>query len=487
MRFCHGLCSLLVTSVLHVYSQSTARQPKSLTLTGHITPDQIFSFVYAPFDVSSDVTSIYIIQNYSFEGAGNALDLGIFDPHGIDPINSETGFSGSRGWSGGFRNNFTISSWDATPGYNAGPLLPGTWNVVLGPYATNRSGIDWTLDISLSYDTPDMLPWSPSLAPIRKETFPSSAPAQWLRGDFHMHSIYSDGRYLPSEQIAHALAYDLDFIFFSEHNTDSGNNNIGRWMPANAADLLIGRAIEVTTRHGHWQAIGLERYQQVDWRYTNASNDTGYADAATQVRNSGGLVSINHPFENCSRCDWTLDWEHNDAIEVWNGRFDEKDEKAVKFWQSELVKGKRITALGGSDAHSSPDINGLPTTVVRVLGEKSQASIVDGVRNGKVYLVEGPGMELDFDVVYAGGSKKAEIGGVVVKADLDMNAYASFSAIGCQGADACFVNEQGYFKNVSIKDAQQIRQPVAGMVFLRIEVRNGSDILLGMTNPIFFV
>ncbi|KIW22606.1 uncharacterized protein PV07_10887 [Cladophialophora immunda] len=481
--------SIIFAWIHSVNTQPTPREPTNFTLTGHITPDQIFSFVYVPFNVSAEVTSMYVLQNYSFKGAGNSLDLGVFDPHGVAPINSETGFSGSRGWSGGFRNKFTISASDATPGYNAGPLLPGTWNVVLGPYATNRSGIDWTLDVSLSYSPLDSPPWTPSLAPIYKEPTPPTTPRKWLRGDFHMHTIYSDGRYLPSEHIAHAISYDLDFIFFSEHNTDSGNNNIGRWIPANASNLLIGRAIEVTTRHGHWQAIGLERSQQVEWRYTNSSGDTGFVDAATQVRGSGGLVSINHPFQNCSRCDWTLDWEHNDAIEVWNGRFDPLDEVAVQFWQGELATGKKLTALGGSDAHSPPDINGLPTTVVRVTGEKSQASIVEAVKRGRVYLVEGPGMDIDFGVVYGNGdraTRRAEIGDVVHKADLGVDAYASFSATGFEAARACFVSEKGYFQNVSLVDAQRIQQNVAGMDFVRVEIRDGSDTLLGLTNPVYF-
>jgi hypothetical protein len=472
-------------------AQTTSKPPITLHSNGSITPDQIFSFVYAPFNVTSDVTSIYVLQNYSYKNAGNALDLGIFDAHGISAINSETGFSGSRGWSGGFRNNFTISAWDATPGYNAGPLLPGTWNVVLGPYATNRSGIDWTLDIILSYDTPiSSSPyWSPALAPLYQSSFPTSPnqslTSQWLRGDFHMHSIYSDGRYLPSQQIAHALSYNLDFIFFSEHNTDSLNNNVARWIPSNASDLLIGRAIEVTTRHGHWQAIGLERQQQVEWRYTNASNDAGYFDAATQVRLSGGLVSINHPFETCSRCNWTLDWDHNDAMEVWNGRFDDKDQQAITFWQSQLVAGRRVIAIGGSDAHSPPDINGLPTTVVRVEGEKSQASIVQGVKMGRVYIVEGPGMGIDFALMSGSGARVAEIGDTYAKTELTRDIVVSLVGKGFAGANACFINEKGCFHNATVT-AQAVQQSVAGMEFVRVEVRNGSDVLLGMSNPIFF-
>ena len=386
----HYICSclaLLPFTACHGFSTPSDTHSTTISLSGHIEPSQIFSFVYAPFNITSDVTSITVYQNYSFKGAGNALDLGIFDPHGLSPINSETGFSGSRGWSGGSRNNFTISASDPTPGYNAGPLLPGTWNVVLGPYASDRSGIDWTLEIVLGR-TPNSTIWLPDLAPLYKG---SVSEPTWLRGDLHMHSIYSDGKYLPSEQIGNALSRDLDFIFFSEHNTDSGNNNIRQWIPEHASDLLIGRAIEVTTRHGHWQAIGLERSQQVEWRYTDASGDTHYVEAAEQVRRSGAVVSINHPYVNCSRCNWTLGWESNDAIEVWNGIWDETDQMAVDKWQEMLVEGKKIVAVGGSDAHSYPDINGLPTTVVRVEREKSQAGIMEGVKSGRVYLVEGAG------------------------------------------------------------------------------------------------
>ncbi len=362
---------------------------------------------------------------------------------------------------------------------NAGPILPGTWNVVLGPYATNRSGIDWKLDISLSHTLSNATPWSPSLPPMYKG--PLTAPT-WLRGDFHMHSIYSDGRYLPSQQINNALAQDLDFIFFSEHNTDGGNNDIARWIPVNASELLICRAIEVTTRFGHWQAIGLERGQQVDWRYTNASNDGGFADAATQVLNSGGVVSINHPFTNCSRCDWTMgDWEHNQAIEVWNGRYDELDGRAVKFWQGELANGKKVAAIGGSDAHSFPDMVGIPTSVVLVEEEKSQSAIVRAVKKGRVYLVEGPGMEIEFEVLYAGGA--AAMGQTIA---LDgANATARFVGKGFDGAQACWVSERGYFRNVSIVDGQKIEQVVANMQFIRVEVRNSSDTLLGLTNPVY--
>lgn len=121
-RFSSSIVTILALAGFHtcnVVAQSS-HPPTNLTLTGHITPDQIFSFVYAPFEVSPEVTSIFVLQNYSFQGAGNSLDLGVFDPRGVGAIDSESGFTGSRGWSGGFRNNFTISASGATPGYVGG-------------------------------------------------------------------------------------------------------------------------------------------------------------------------------------------------------------------------------------------------------------------------------------------------------------------------------------------------------------------------------
>lgn len=466
-------------------------QDTYLALSGHIDPAQVFSFVYVPFQVPAGVTNITVVQNYSSKGQGNALDLGVFDPRGTGSIDSLTGFTGSRGWSGGFRNNFSISAAGATPGYNAGPVLPGTWNVVLGPYTSVAEGIDWQLNITLSYDVEATLePWSPTHAATNLESLtllqqqrPLVSKPEWLRGDLHMHSVYSDGRYLPSQQIANALAANLSFVFFSEHNTDSGNQNIGSWVEP-GTDLLILRAIEVTTRHGHWNAFGLEGTQQVEFRYTNASGDTGYEEAAREVHATGGLVSINHPFQNCSRCDWTLPWEFNDAIEVWNGRFDSMDQEAVDFWHQELVRGKKIVAVGGSDAHHPGDRNGLPTTVVRAY-ERSQAGVVRGIRDGAVYLVEGVGQELEFWLESSDDSNlRWEIGESV---DLDAGAAidALFVATGFQGAQVLFAGNEGYFHNDTLEDGRPVRQRIQAQDFVRVEVRNSTEILLGLTNPIF--
>ncbi|KAL4886288.1 polymerase/histidinol phosphatase-like protein [Aspergillus karnatakaensis] len=459
---------------------SARNVPIKKTLTGHIDPSEVFSFVYVPFEVELGTTSIFVLQNYSAKSNGNALDLGIFDQRGQT-------LEASRGWSGGFRNNFTITPSWATPGYNAGPIQPGTWNVVLGPYTSIPEGIDWQLEIEMGFDPVDSY-FAVESATINMDPLCNglcTEESKWLRGDLHIHTIYSDGRYTPEEQIEIAVAQILDFIFFSDHNTDTSNNIMGSYQHL-APDLLIGRGIEVTTRAGHWQALGLDPDQLVEWRYQDTES---YISAANEVRRRGGLVSINHPAAECSACNWVFDeWEHNDAIEVWNAEWDGTDQLAVSKWQDLLVAGKYTTAIGGSDSHSSPALNGIPTTVVRSRG-KSQAAIIEGIKAGRAYLVRGPGMELSLKVLLPSllGLKTAEIGDKIKTSTV--GATAILETKGLAGQKVSFVTDRGYVHNSTLGQDGTVKRFVPlGARFIRVEVRNRTDdAMLGMTNPVWFL
>ncbi|MFJ9347920.1 hypothetical protein [Streptomyces sp. NPDC101237] len=111
-------------------------------------------FVYVPVEVPSGVREIKVSSTYDRPGVpagttGNALDLGVFDQHGI-----ELGGAGFRGWSGGARTEFFVRADDATPGYLPGPVRAGTWHVALGPYTVAPQGLDYELTITLTYGEP---------------------------------------------------------------------------------------------------------------------------------------------------------------------------------------------------------------------------------------------------------------------------------------------------------------------------------------------
>lgn len=455
------------------------------TLRGHITPDQVFSFVYVPFDVPVGTTSIYVLQNYTEKGQGNSVDLGVFDQRGytVSGGNSSVGF---RGWSGGYRNNFTISPVDATPGYIPGPIEPGEWNVALGPYTSNPGGIDYEIQVTLSSDAYDT-DFTPTFASSRIGADPAMIDnsddedtdfdkGKWYRGDLHMHTFYSDGAYSPQDIVAYAQRRDLNFIFSTDHNTQASNLMWGSVAPSS---LLIGRGIEVTTRHGHWGALGLDRWQWIDFRY-NPNDTPGLDEAKKQVREAGGFVSINHPYAACPACNWTFSYDDFDGIEVWNKDWDPTDDMAVQQWQKMLVQGAHITAVGGSDAHRDPDVIGLPTTIVRATSLTTSA-VLEGLKRRRAYLVRDPGMDIHFTVQTIGGVH-TQVGDKTIARGPTI---ARLQTTGMAGGKASFISQKGSFYQQVIGNGTDVIHHIQGADWVRVEVRDSTGSMLGLTNPIW--
>jgi hypothetical protein len=193
---------------------------RTRTVAGTLPPD-VADWLYLPVDVPRGVREIEVIYSYDRPqvppGAkGNALDIGIFSPAGFQ-LGNERGF---RGWSGGFRDRFTISASDATPGYLPGPIDPGRWHLILGPYTVARQGLAYKIDITLRFGRPDA-PFTPRPAPATAKA--RNRGRAWYRGDGHLHTVHSDGRRTPAELAAAARAAGLDFFVSTEHNTSSAS------------------------------------------------------------------------------------------------------------------------------------------------------------------------------------------------------------------------------------------------------------------------
>jgi len=113
---------------------------------------------------------------------GNTLDIGIFDPRGIAPSNL-----GFRGWSGSHKLDFTIAENWATPPYLPGPIQPGTWHVLLGPYKVGLRGCAYEVKIGISEEVgaaPVPVPRSLRVTAARARLEHAAEPG-WLRGDLH--------------------------------------------------------------------------------------------------------------------------------------------------------------------------------------------------------------------------------------------------------------------------------------------------------------
>lgn len=385
-------------------TSAAARKP-DLVLRQTIRSSQNHQFFTIPFRVPTGTVRISMQFDWTGRESRTALDVGLLGP------------SGFRGWSGGDKDEFTLSFADATPSYLPGPLVPGQWKLILG-VPNIRSGVVsqfvarvW-LDRTVASEARD---------PLNDFTV-RSGPA-WYRGDLHMHTGHSDGtcrsrlgREVPCplfRTVEDAVQRGLDFIAITDHNTQS-HYDAERELQPYFDDILLMPGREITTYNGHANLFGTERF--LDFRIGTQQVPTLNA-MLRRIQGLGAILSINHPSdssgEQCMGCGWTplspVDYHLIQAVEVVNGRNAEGPHSGMKFWESLLNQGYRLTGIGGSDNHH-PDVPvpgpgsiGYPTTVVyaRTL---STPAILDGIRAGHVFIdTEGTRDRLLEYTVTAGG------------------------------------------------------------------------------------
>jgi predicted metal-dependent phosphoesterase TrpH len=454
-------------------------------LTGRLEPGAP-DWVYLPVEVPGGVRELAVRYRYDRPAPppgvpGNALDIGIFDEHGCQ-LGNRRGF---RGWSGGARDGFAISRSAATPGYLPGPVNRGTWHVVLGPYTVAPQGMHWTVELTLRFGPP-----GPA---VHLDPAPRRADGRglaWYRGDLHLHTVHSDGQRTPEELVAGARAAGLDFIASTEHNTSSANLIWGRHA---RPDLLVVDGEEVTTRDGHYLALGLPAGAWVDWRYRAA--DDAVDRFLGEIHRGGGLAVAAHPFSPFAGCSWRFGAGGLDGIEVWNGPWTADDEVAVGDWDAMLVAnaraGRWVPAVANSDAHREPQAIGLPHNVV-LAADLERRAVLGGVRSGRLWMAESAAVDLS--LAATGGGRSAGIG-----QRLDVGAgqpvTVRLEVAGAAGQVARLVTDGGQVLEARLPDSgpgvvEWTTTPQVS-AYVRAEVRRPEptattpDTMVALTNPVF--
>jgi PHP-associated len=445
------------------------RAARRQTLQGRVGPGDP-DWVYVPVELPPATARLTVRLGY--DRSLGVVDLGLFGPAGR-----------FRGWSGGAHGAFTVAAGDATPGYFAGPLPPGTWHVVLGPYRVPVEGLPWRLEVEAGTDG------GPPAGVATAAASPLGPPGDrvlrgapgWYRGDLHVHTLYSDGAFTPAEALALARFAGLDFLVTSEHNTSAGHQAFAREQ---RPDLLLVAGEEVTTRAGHAGAVGLRPGRWVDWRYR--PEDGVLPGIAAELRAEGVLLQANHPFSAGRGTGWRFGWEVVEAVEVWNGSEPAAvNDRAVALWDRLLRDGRRLVATGGSDAHRPPDQVGQPHTVVWA-ERLAVAEVVAGLRAGRCWLARSAGIGLDFAAT--AGDRRAGVGerlggrrGQAVGVRLRVT--------GAPGAIASVHGRDGTARADGLgpgaSGTLEFETVLGTTPWLRAEVRQPDGALVALTNPIW--
>ncbi|MEU8250388.1 CehA/McbA family metallohydrolase [Nonomuraea sp. NPDC048916] len=336
-------------------------------IRGHWSLDDRLELILreVPFEVPAGAEAVTVRLGY--DRSRGVLDLGCGDPDGF------------RGWSGGARDEYTITADWATPGYLPGPVRPGTWQVWLRLHRVPPEGLDYTLEI-LAETAPPPRPVTeepPAGERPPRRDIPDVDGLRWYAGDFHAHTLHSDGSLTIPELAELARGRGLDFLAVTDHNTVSHHPELAK--TDRGITLLPGQ--EVTTDRGHANVFG-----DVGWVDFRQPADSWVRHAAGE----GGLISINHPLGG--DCAWLQPvTERPRVAEVWHsGWWDRRWGAPLAWadaWHDDLV------AIGASDfhRHGSDGLPGSPTTWVLAA---DTGTVFDAVAAGRTAISAGPGEPL---------------------------------------------------------------------------------------------
>ena len=443
------------------------RRP-DVVLEGRFSVEHEKRYSHVPFDVGPGHRQLHIRYEYNDRidsdptlFGGNTLDIGIFDPRGTG-----TGSDGFRGWSGSNKLEFVIGEDWATPPYAPGPILAGTWNVLLGPYKVGPRGCDWRVevrfDIGFAAPPNDLVRTGIALHPALP-----AARDGWWRGDLHCHTRYSDGDSWPSEMLHAATETGLQFLGVTDHNNIRHHEEYGT---GGGGTPIVVPGVEVTTYGGHWNAWGTDRWWE--FRTPEASAvERAMAEAAA----AGAFVSVNHPKP------FGPPWEYPTvrsfhAVEVWNGPWG-LNGIAVDFWESRLRTGARLTAVGGSDTHllraRDPDPRhsqrlGSPTTWVATGPRLDRNGILDALRGARTFVSASP----------AGPQLYLEPGGKGVRV----------SARGGGGMRMALITDVGQIEESLVSEAAEWTESYVvprDATYVRAQLANDRGDLQALTSPLW--
>ncbi|NLX93707.1 MAG: CehA/McbA family metallohydrolase [Clostridiales bacterium] len=205
---------------------------------------------------------------------------------------------------------------------------------------------------------------------------------QWLKGDTHLHTSNSDGNLTTPELIERCKKNGLDWAIITDHNFPAAD------APYYDGDLLIIQGEEVTGRPGHFNVFGVKMPISAPYKLQSFED---YIKIINQAKDAGALISVNHPF--CKRCTWYLPLEGipMDCVEVWNAPMHIDDMTNIRWWHNQLLQGKRISAVGGSDYHKDYYVTNLLATPTTVCYAKSntQEDILDALKSGNSFITQG--------------------------------------------------------------------------------------------------
>ncbi len=456
---------------------------------GFVHTDKPAHYVYETmFHLGTDRSSLM----FEFYGGGRELFFHVKDPNGVLRIQHQ---SSSKPSTVILHEEVEKSGIGICPG----KILKGEWKIKVFAYAARCNRIWGELPFELKvYEgkedcevkSGNYFSWVDSNEikngnMILKEFKPDNVDLldeKWLSGDFHVHSVLSDGAAKSSELLDDGLLKNLDFFFITEHNI------LTTGFPQ-VKGVTVFPALEITTAAGHFNALGLKFVPE--WILSKGANPAwnDLEKLVKEFRDNNVLISINHPFL------FPWQWQYNDlplswidSIEIVSAPYlkntSNANEKALSILDLLWNNGYRITGIGGSDTHTNSSDSHLGEPVTKVFAKPDfLSSIIEGTKKHRAEIFDD--LNCDFNYISEGN---IILPGTDVCTSEDVNLVFSFSLD--KNSDFVFLQVVENGKIVDKKKVFPGEKIVIERVWkgssdwIRCEFRDNNNRIRGYINPL---
>lgn len=222
-----------------------------------------------------------------------------------------------------------------------------------------------------------------------RHDFPKVNGYQVLLGDFHMHTLNSDGRLTTRERVQESYELGYDVIAVTDHGKTSANRpakQIGESL-----GLVVLPGIETgINRMEHTQAIGFTSdYKPLNshnWAENPGEDRAYYQDQMKQISDRGGLLIYAHPHKGMrDPMLWGIEQGYVQGIEVKNAvvgdGWNTTKFEGVSCYPNGFEWGleHNLAILACTDAHGKRQTEPFTGTLLLV-AEKSGQGVMDAIR-----------------------------------------------------------------------------------------------------------
>ncbi len=168
----------------------------------------------------------------------------------------------------------------------------------------------------------------------------------------------------------------IRFVAVTDHNT----------LPPIAEEddtLIASEEWGQTKGHANFISLGKPIDPECGFFKNKApENPKNFFEATSDAKKQGAFVSINHPFKRDAWLWGDESYNLANALEIWNGEWNEENLRALRLWQELLVKGSRIWCFSGNDFHVN-HLYKINSQVIALMSATNKISLLENLKDGR--------------------------------------------------------------------------------------------------------